>query len=796
MLAQLQEITATYLSERHRFANADGDVVIASAFANSDINAEITIKGQADLDELRRDQTYRFYGRWTSYKNRRTGTDERQFFFQSFVIQQPHSRQGVIQYLRTAGEGFNFGVGKATKCWELFGSDAVKMLREQPEKVAIALSASGRHFHLSLADAEKIAAKLDSEAALEGCTLDLMDLLTGRGFRKSTARLATRAWGNHAARMIRRNPYRLMSLPGAGAGFKRCDSLYLDLKLPPGRLKRQALCAWYTLASDSEGHTWHPIEFAQQGIRGSIASADLQLEKAITLACRGKATAMLRTATATGPLVDDGERRWLAEGRKARNEEDLAELVSEAMLEPCNWPDAIQLRQVDERITDHQIEQLSAALQGTVAILGGGPGTGKTWCVAVLVKLLMTIYGRDGIGIGAPTGKAAVRVTEALSAYGIPLRARTWHSMLAQVPRTGGTHFPFKVIVGDESSMVDTDLMANVFRHRAAGTLVLLVGDCHQLPPVGHGAPLRDLIAAGLPYGELREIKRNSGGIVEACAAIRDRKPWQPGDNLQIFEHAEPEFQIKRMLQLLQHVRSDGFDPIWDCQVVVPVNKKSPLSRKELNKLLQAELNHNAGVDGLPFRVGDKAVNTKNGYFPAFTGRDGSFDGDGWIESDEVSANDRGEIYVANGELGRVLEVQPSLTVIQLDNPRRTIKVPRGKAEAADDGESISGEAAADDNAPTTGCSWDLGYALSVHKSQGSEWKIVICMIDDYPGARMVCSREWWYTAISRAKEKCALIGKRSVIDQGCKKQALGKRKTFLKERILREQARRELAEL
>jgi hypothetical protein len=81
MPAQLQEITATYLSERHRFANADGDVVIATAWANSDINAEVTIKGQADIDELQRDQTYRFYGRWTTYKNRRTNQDERQFAF-------------------------------------------------------------------------------------------------------------------------------------------------------------------------------------------------------------------------------------------------------------------------------------------------------------------------------------------------------------------------------------------------------------------------------------------------------------------------------------------------------------------------------------------------------------------------------------------------------------------------------------------------------------------------------------------------------------------------------------------
>jgi len=784
MAAKLEEITATFLSERHRFANADGDVVIATAWTNSDINAEITIKGQADLDELQSDQTYRFYGRWTTYKNRRNNTDEKQFAFTSFVRQQPHSRQGVIQYLRQAGEGNNFSLGKATRCWELFGSEAVKMLREQPEHVAERLSASGRYFKLTADDAKKIAAALDSDASLEGCTLDLMDLLTGRGFPKSTARLATRAWGNKAAQIIRRNPYRLMEF--RGCGFKKTDSLYLDLGLPPGRLKRQALCAWNTLARDTEGHTFYPVEFAQQGIKGNISATDLRIEDAITLANRAGYTAMLRTATPTGPLVEDGQRRWLAEGKKAENERELSELICEAMLEPCNWPAPADLRGVDSRISDHQVENLIKSLAGAIGILGGGPGTGKTWCVAVLVKLLITIYGRDGVGIGCPTGKAAVRVTEALAAYGLPLRARTWHSMLAMVPRTGGTHFPYKVLIGDETSMNDTDLMANVFRHRAAGTHVLLVGDVNQLPPVGHGAPLRDLIAAGLPYGELREIKRNSGGIVETCAAIRDGKAWSEGDNLHIFEHGQPEFQIKRMVQLLQHLRSEGRDPIWDCQVVVPVNKKSPLSRSDLNKLLQAELNPNGGVDGLPFRVRDKIVNTKNGYFPAH--------GQAFEQTDEeIQTNENREIYVANGELAEVVEVSDKMTVAKLSNPARVVRIPRGKG--TDDREQ-SDDKITDDNAPSTGCSWDLGYALSVHKSQGSEWPVVIVMIDDYPGAKMVCSREWIYTAISRAKQQCVLIGKKSTADGMCKRIALGKRKTFLKERILLAQAKRELAEL
>jgi len=345
---------------------------------------------------------------------------------------------------------------------------------------------------------------------------------------------------------------------------------------------------------------------------------------------------------------------------------------------------------------------------------------------------------------------------------------------------------PYKVLIGDETSMVDTDLMAAVFRARAAGTLVLLVGDVNQLPPVGHGAPLRDLIAAGLPYGELREIKRASGGIVETCAAIRDGKKWEEGDNLKVFEHAEPEFQIKRMVQLLASARGEGFDPVWDCQVLVPVNKKSPLARATLNKLLQNELNQNSAVGGSPFRLKDKIVNTKNSYFTAV-----DFDS----SDPDSSVNDRGEVYVANGELGEVIEVADKFIVVKLANPARVVRVPLGKqAEVDSDGELVTDGGA--DEGPATGCSWDLGYALSVHKFQGSEIDVAIVMIDDYAGAKMVCDRAWIYTAISRAKKHCLLIGKKSIAESYCRVNRIDRRKTLLRERILLEKAKLELADL
>ena len=797
------EIEAVFIRERFRFESSDGDTIIgdirlvngsSSAFDDS---LTVAVKGKADVDDLQPHQSYRFYGRgWSDFTNKRTGQTEHQFAFQTFIRCQPFGRAGVISYLKQAGRGHGIGQARATTLWEKFGSDAVRILREDPEIAAAAVAG------LSVESAMEAARWLEEEHALEGCTIDLIDLLSGRGFPKDTARKAVKLWGNRAAQKIRRDPYQLMSF--RGCGFKRADALWMELGLPASRLRRQALCAWYTIASNSEGHTWFPIDYCVQGLQQQIGGTDVRPVAAIKLAKkigqlsldRNGALSTLRSDQVSGAIVPKGGKLWVAEGRKAWCEDKLAELIVDSMSEVIRWPDISQVH----GISDHQREQLGLAIAGTVGILGGSPGTGKTYTAAAMIAALVETFGAAEIGIGCPTGKAAVRMTEALQGYGLPLRAKTWHSLLgigqadAESGNWGFKHhegnpFPFKVLIGDESSMLDTNLMTSVFRARAAGTLFLLVGDVNQLPPVGHGAPLRDLIAAELPYGELREIKRNSGGIVEACAAIRDCKRWDAGDNLQVFEHLEPESQVKRLVQLLQAAGDDGFDPVWHCQVVVAVNAKSKLSRKEINKILQAELNKNPEIKGSPFRLGDKIVNLKNGFFPVFDMDDLQAG-----ESDEIQTNDRGEVYVANGELAEVIDVAEKLVVAKLSNPARTIKIPRGRSQDSDGSQDDA--TGSDSDKTSTGCSWDLGYALSVHKSQGSEWPIVLVMVDEYPGARMTCSREWIYTAISRAKQRCCLIGRKATADRFCRTTAIRKRKTFLRELIALKSAERTLVEI
>lgn len=785
MKKKYTEIIATWSKEKQRWPNASGDALIGEAIVEDEAGRVITIKCTEDEDQQPElYQTYRFYGSWSNYTNKRTGQIEPQFQAQTFVKVQPHSRAGIITYL---GKTPNIGPIFASRLYEKFSGKAVKILREQPEVAAASVD------RLSEDAAKEASAWLEREKALEDCTIDLIDLLDGRGFPKTVYKQAIKKWGNTAADKIREKPYRL-AVNFRGCGFKRADALYLDLGYPPAALIRQGLCAWYAISSQSEGHTWYYGEVARKALKGAIAGAEVQPERAIEFSLRGRILSATLTDGMNGPPHWDGNQVWLADARKARNERRLARYIAEAMLDTIRWPDISQLAPAlrDEEGGCHQYDTLKSCITAPLTILGGSPGTGKTYTAAQLIRILISHFGAHQIGVAAPTGKAAVRLSEALNTYKLPLRAKTLHSLLGVLSSDGGWKFnynagnplPFKVLVVDESSMLDTDLAASFFAARAPGTLILLIGDTNQLPPVGHGAPLRDMIAAGIPYGELRKIRRNSGAIVEACAEIRDGRSFKTGGNLIGVSPKSTEI-TERMLDVI--AQSGVKDPVWDCQVLCAVNEKSKLARKELNKILQNNLNPNPSIKDQPFRIGDKVVNTKNGWFPkaeewlkkkAIAGDDIYWETNE-NEQDQVVTNEDGRIYVANGELGKVVEVQPKFFIATLASPFRAVIVPRG-GEGAGVTEKENAEGDLEEESTGTGCNWDLGYALSTHKAQGSEWPVVIVMIDESPAAARICTREHIYTSISRAKETCYLIGPEAVAQGFVRKTALDKRKTFL----------------
>jgi exodeoxyribonuclease V alpha subunit len=286
------------------------------------------------------------------------------------------------------------------------------------------------------------------------------------------------------------------------------------------------------------------------------------------------------------------------------------------------WPDAATVQGIDGQ----QPTELAKATAGVLGVLAGRPGTGKTYTLAALIRAL----GARRIAVCAPTGKAAVRPTESLACDGLTMQATTIHRLLGVESADGGWQFkhnhdcrlPMDFIIVDESSMIDVPLMASLLDARPAGCHVLFVGDPDQLSPVGHGAPLRDMMAAGVPYGLLTEIRRNSGQIVRTCKAIAERKRFpvsdqlapKAGDNLVVVDAGTPERQIAILKTTLERIQAAGrWDVFDDVQILVAVNEKSPLGRKPLNKILQGVLNPNGEkAEGSPFRVGDKVVCGKN----------------------------------------------------------------------------------------------------------------------------------------------------------------------------------------
>lgn len=852
-MAKLEEITVTYVSERFR-KDKFGIHIVREA------GKQFSALGESEPGEFQAHLDYRLWGTWDR-TNEKFGP---QFKFKTFVVAQPHGRQGIIVYLQNAP---HIGPVIAGKLFNAFGAEAVRTLRERPD---IAADAVGSHF--SLEQAEEAAKWLGYAKSLENATIELTDLLHGRGFPKAAIKKAIELWGNKAPEILRRDPFR--SLVFRGVGFKRADAFYMDLGKPPGKLKRQAYCLLYTATSDSDsqGHTWIPIERAYDQLKAHIGGVNVTPEKALTLARRA---GILKVRT-------EGEQTWVSDCRRADNERYVCEKITEAMYEDqigtniairehlvttrevrdsftrcfrCHrkleadtvavfsgqpfGPDCIQRECPDRNgyitvplsqwldehtriesvvqsiavgvnnvrsvvpwpdmshkqfctLSDHQRDMLSLALQGPICIFGGAPGTGKTYTVARLVDAITAKFGPQSIAVAAPTGKAAVRCTQAMRDNGIGnFVARTVHGMLGvEVVDEGGWSFkyregnplPFKFLIIDEVSMMSTALMASLLAARARGTGLLLVGDVNQLPPVEYGAPLRDLIDVGLPYGELREIRRNCGTIVKACAAIRDGEPFpidgkldldcDPPNNLILMTAPKATAQSK-VIQCVENLRDRSpFDATWQAQVCVAVNKRSPLSRQELNKLLQPKLNKAEPEENTNFRLGDKVIQLKNGFFSALNG------------------GDEDKVFVANGEIGKILEIHKNKLVVDFtiygsdlpEGERKIVIIPKFTASKESDSENESDQS-------STGCDMDLAYAVTTHKMQGSGVPVAVVVLDEYPGAsgpHGVCDRAWLFTAISRAEKACILIGTTATLQAIVSKQFIWRRKTFMRE-ILRE---------
>jgi exodeoxyribonuclease V alpha subunit len=405
-------------------------------------------------------------------------------------------------------------------------------------------------------------------------------------------------------------------------------------------------------------------------------------------------------------------------------------------------------------------------------------------------------YGENAIAVCAPTGKAGVRVTQALLKNHVKIEATTIHRLLG-MQRNGrdgeGGAFaygpdnplPYRFVAMDEGSMGDTDLDASFFSAMAPGTNVVIVGDENQLPPVGHGAPLRDMIAAGLPRAHLTEIKRNSGLITEACKALREGRPiptckkidLPAGQNLRFIESGTEEEQLDVLRRVVEGIRGiPNTNIMQDLQIICPRNDDGLVSRKPLNEYLKTIFNprliHDTDGKAEGFQLRDRVIclsNTQTERMVFDASRDISLV-ESWHKANGTLENS-GVTFVANGDQGFIVAVSKARAevIVRFVHPDRYVKWRLG-GKAPEGDKKLGGKK--EDLA--------LAYAITGHKSQGSEWPYVIIMVD--AGGERVASKEWWYTVISRAVTFGVIIGKNSVMQKQARRAELPWRKTFLRE--------------
>jgi exodeoxyribonuclease V alpha subunit len=629
----------------------------------------------------------------------------------------PSSTDGIEKYL-SSGMIRGVGPGYARKLVRAFGDKVFDVIEEAPDRLR-EVGGIG-----PVRAASILAAWAEQKAVRE-----IMIFLHSHGVGTARAVRIFKTYGADAVQVLTENPYRLAS-DIRGIGFKMADAIAMRLGIEKTATVR--LCAGISYAlteAMDDGHCGLPtaelMPLAERLLevpRDLVATAlDLGLKDGNVIADRVGDT-----------RVGDTECIFLATLYRA--EQAIAERLREIAQRPLPWPaiDADQAlpwveRRTGLQLADSQQAAVRLALAAKVLVITGGPGVGKTTIVNAILRILAAKSAR--LLLCAPTGRAARRMSEATG-----LDARTIHRLLEVDPinggfrRTRGNPLECDLLVVDETSMVDVPLMQALTRAVPDTAALLLVGDVDQLPSVGPGQVLADIIASGaVPVVRLREVFRQVAAsriIVNAHHVNEGRLPdlgkAEEGSDFYFVTAEEPETAVARIIELVKTriPRRFGLDPVRDIQVLCPMNRGG-IGARSLNIELQKALNPhvNPGTDrkverfGATYAAGDKVMQIQNDY-------------------------DK-EVY--NGDIGYVTDVDPDT----------------GELAAAFDGRTVTyGFGELDTLVPA--------YAATIHKSQGSEYPAVVIplLMQHYP----MLQRNLLYTGITRGKRLVILVGQKKAV--------------------------------
>ncbi len=562
---------------------------------------------------------------------------------------------------------------------------------------------------------------------------EIMIFLQSHGIGTAKASRIYRQYGADAIAVVKRNPYRLCEEVW-GIGFKTADAIALSVGIPHDSEVRARAGLIYTLQTESdEGHCFTPEP-------DLLLHAQALLD--ITVEILGDA---LSKEFEKGTLVKEEDRIYLRDlfRAEARVAASLTRLLDAPQpFAPIDATVAIPWaeRKMGLNLAPLQREALRNAITSKVSIITGGPGVGKT----TIIRALTEIFGarKMDIRLAAPTGRAAKRMSEATGR-----EAQTIHRLLKFNPSFGGFEFNLDNPLGgdcfilDETSMIDIRLMDQFLQALPDSATLILVGDTDQLPSVGPGNVLRDLIASGqIPCCRLDTIFRQdtSGLIVRNAHHVNHGEPFEThtGDSDFYFvETGDPERIIARTVELMTNRIPVKFklDPLADVQVLTPM-RRNLLGTENLNSVIQAALNPSGPslVRGCThFRVNDRVMQLRNNYDKEV------FNGDiGFIK--QVDAEDRALIVLFDGRPVRYAQSELDELV--------------------------------------------LAYACSIHKSQGSEYPAVIVLL--HTQHFKLLQRNLLYTAITRGKRLVMVVGSSRAVNIAIKANQVRERRTSLRERL------------
>ena len=665
----------------------------------------------------------------------------KQFKAAQCEILKPSTLLGVERYLSS---GLIRGVGPATArlIVQEFGVKALDVISEQPHRLT-EIAGIGT----------KRAAQIADSFREQYAVRQAMVFLQSYGVTPALAVKISKVYGDRVKEIILANPYRLVE-DVEGVGFLTADRIALSMGIAQeseGRLRAGLIYALQEAAASS-GHMYLPLTDLMQR-----AGQLLRVEKSLL---ETHISALILNRKLRSHIMGDGTegiflpQMWQAEteiARRLHEQLGAAQVVMRATI-------SAQITAYENAhgisFSQTQRQAISMAVQEGLLVITGGPGTGKT----TIINCILSLLDSESVLLAAPTGRAAKRMSEATGK-----EACTLHRLLeyggdeSEFIRDEENPLDCTCLIVDEMSMVDVFLMRALLRALPVGARLILVGDADQLPSVGAGNVLGDILQSGaIPSVRLNEIFRQaeSSLIVRNAHAINHGEMPQvnlKGSNFFLERKPYAESAAQTIVELcktrLPNFLNSG-DPIRQIQVLAPT-KKGACGVNALNVMLQAALNppspekeEIAYGDGI-FRTGDKVMHIKNNYNLEW--------------EDEKGHEGQG---VFNGDMG---------TVLLVDNDDKTVTV------LFDDDRMAVYEYGMLEEL-------ELAYCLSVHKSQGSEFRAVV--MPAVGGPPMLLTRNLFYTALTRARELVVLVGREDAIAAMVNNNHIARRYTALSQRL------------